>query len=182
VGAADDLRAWLAHTVCVDCEASALDHGFPIEIAVAEVASGAVQAWLIRPPADWLARGIWSSHAEAVHGLALAHLLAEGLPAAKVADQVHGALAGKDAVSDMPQFDGPWLAALFTAAQPPHDPPRLLDLREVAAQLAARCGRRPDIALGKAEAEAMSRFPQRHRAAADARRHAEILRQIAGLS
>jgi hypothetical protein len=39
--------------------------------------------------------------------------------------------------------------------------------------------RRPDIA--KAEAEAYALFPKQHRAGPDARRNAEMLRQIQGL-
>lgn len=174
----------LANVVCIDFEASSLgDRGFPIEAGIAAAMTGEVRAWLIRPAAAWLAQGTWSEDAEALHGLSLAQITAEGLPVEEVAQAVGAALTGKRALSDNPAFDGRWLAALFAAARGPdrQELCALDDFHTFASGLAARMGRRPDIAVGKAELEAAHLFPQRHRAAPDARRNAEVLRQIAGV-
>jgi hypothetical protein len=56
----------------------------------------------------------------------------------------------------------------------------LLDFHQFAWRAAMMRGRRPDIAYSKAETEAYLLFPKEHRAAPDAQRNAEILRQIAG--
>jgi hypothetical protein len=171
----------LANIVCIDFEASSLDErGFPIEAAIAEAATGQVRAWLIRPTPAWLDHGDWSAEAEALHGLALARVTAEGRPVAEVAREIAAALVGKRALSDNPGFDAAWLAALLAAAGEPVPARQLDDFTSFAHGLAARQGRRTDIALAKAQAEAWSRFPHQHRAGSDARRNAEVLRQIVG--
>ena len=54
----------------------------------------------------------------------------------------------------------------------------LLDFHQFIWREAAIRGRRPDIAIVKAEAEAYLLFPKQHRAGPDARRNAEMIRQV----
>ena len=60
----------------------------------------------------------------------------------------------------------------------PEPPFELLDFHQIAWREAVRRGRRPDMAIVKAEPEAYALFPNQHRAGPDARRNAEMLRQI----
>ena len=170
----------LENVICIDFEASSLGRrSFPIEVAIADVTAGTVRAWLIRPAPLWLAAGTWSEDSEAMHGLSLAKITEEGLPAGTVAQELDHALAGKTVLSDNAGYDQAWLETLCTAGQ--RIPScAIADFARFAAALAEAQGRRADIALMKAETEAQSLFPQRHRAGPDARRNAEILRQIAG--
>jgi hypothetical protein len=84
-------------------------------------------------------------------------------------------------LSDAPTFDGKWLRDLYTAAgtEPPFV---LLDFHQFIWREAAIRGRRPDIAIVKAEAEAYVLFPKQHRAGPDARRNAEMIRQVQGMT
>jgi hypothetical protein len=66
---------------------------------------------------------------------------------------------------------------LGTGRRPPFE---LTDHSSFVGQLAARCGRRPEIAVNRSELEALSRFPNLHRAGPDARRLAEVARLLAG--
>jgi hypothetical protein len=87
---------------------------------------------------------------------------------------------GATVLSDAPSFDTKWLCDLYraTGAEPPFV---LRDFHQIAWHEAALRGRRPDIAIVKAEAEAYILFPKQHRAGPDAWRNAEMLRQIQGL-
>jgi hypothetical protein len=86
---------------------------------------------------------------------------------------------GTEVLSDAPTYDTKWLRDLYmaTGAEPPFV---LLDFHQIVWRAAAIRGRRPDIAYVKAEAEAYLLFPKEHRAGPDARRNAEILRQVQG--
>jgi hypothetical protein len=64
-----------------------------------------------------------------------------------------------------------------TGAEPPFV---LRDFHQFVWREAVLRGRRPDIAIVKAEAEAYILFPKQHRAGPDARRNAEVLRQVQG--
>jgi hypothetical protein len=65
--------------LCLDFEASGRDlRCYPIEVALADVATGETRAWLIAPTPAWLDSGIWEAEAEAVHGIARAEIIAHG--------------------------------------------------------------------------------------------------------
>jgi hypothetical protein len=168
--------------LCLDFEASGLGpQTYPIEVALADPASGHVTSWLIKPAPAWREHGDWQAEAEALHGLSRAQIEAEGLPVATVAAELTAAASGAVILSDAPAHDGQWLRLLYRAVGLDRPPFELGDFGRFAWQCASRAGRRPDIAYVKAEAEAWALFPVTHRAAADARHNAEILRQI-GLS
>ena len=169
--------------LCLDFEASGSDpRGYPIEVAIADVATGETRAWLIAPTPAWLQTGVWEAEAEAVHGIALAEIIAQGRSVADVAAELTAHTRGAQVLSDAPSFDTKWLCDLYraTGAEPPFV---LRDFHQFAWREAVRrfILRRPDIAIVKAEAEAYALFPQQHRAGPDARRNAEMLRQIQGL-
>ena len=167
--------------LCLDFEASGSDpRGYPIEVAIADVATGDTRAWLIAPTPAWLETGVWEAEAEAVHGITLAEIIAQGRSVADVAAELTAHTRGAQVLSDAPPFDTKWLCDLYraTGAEPPFV---LRDFHQIAWHEALLRGRRPDIAIVKAEAEAYILFPKRHRAGPDARRNAEILRQIQGL-
>ena len=165
---------------CLDFEASALGPGsFPIEVAVADAKSGALCSWLIRPTDAWLTDGLWSEESFAVHKITREELLRDGLAVVEVARALAARCEGKRILSDAADIDRAWLARLYKAAG--LGPPFVLsDFHDFAWQLAVGMGRRPDLAYTKSELEAQMRFPMTHRAGADARSRAEMLRLIAG--
>ena len=167
--------------LCLDFEASGSGpRGYPIEVAVADVATGAAREWLIAPAPAWLETGVWDAEAEAVHGISLAQIIAHGRGVGHVAAELKAHTRGAQVLSDAPSFDTKWLRDLYRATgEPPFD---LLDFHQIAWREAVRRGRlrgrSPDMAIVKAEAEAYALFPNQHRAGPDARRNAEMLRQI----
>lgn len=119
----------------LDCEASSLLPGsFPIEVAwVDEHGSG--ESHLIRPEPTWLEMPeAWSLQSEAVHGIALATLLSDGVPAGRVAARAVDVLCPPDVVacSDAPAFDGFWLGILLELVElPPGCGVRMIDVRHL---------------------------------------------------
>jgi hypothetical protein len=166
----------LERLLCIDFEASSLDNGYPIEVGVAEVATGAVLSWLIRPAVTWLAERVWSPASEGVHGINRSLLEAEGEPPEAVWAALAPMLVGKLLISDNPSFDGRWLKMVASGAVVPV----LEDMDGIAWGLAVKSGRRPDIAWRKAEAEVLAKVPTVHRAGPDALRNALMLKYIAG--
>jgi hypothetical protein len=136
--------------------------------------------WLIAPTPAWLETGMWEAEAEVMHGIGLAEIIAYGRSVGDVAVELTAHTRGATVLSDAPSFDTKWLCDLYraTGAEPPFV---LRDFHQFAWREAVRrfILRRPDIA--KAEAEAYALFPKQHRAGPDARRNAEMLRQIQGL-
>lgn len=175
------MKPLLDNILCLDFEASALGQGsYPIEAALADVATDEVYAALIRPTGDWLRDGVWAHGAAAVHNIKQAELLKDGIDASEVAAELRRRARGKHVLSDAPDHDGFCFAELYHAAGMA-TAFALFDFDVFAWQLAARVSRRPDIAYVKSELEAQTRFPRTHRAGDDARSLAELLRLIAGL-
>jgi hypothetical protein len=121
--------------IFVDFEASSLLPGsFPIEIAwVNEHGQG--ESHLIRPAPAWLdeARGNpgWSRESEAVHGIRLATLFAEGEPHDRVAASAAEVLGSTKVVcSDISVSDSAWLRTLFDSADLRTEV-RIVDVTEV---------------------------------------------------
>jgi hypothetical protein len=164
--------------LCLDFEASGSDaRGYPIEVAIADVATGDTREWLIAPTPAWLETGTWEAAAEAVHGLSRAEIIAHGRSVADVTTELTALTQSAEGLSDAPTHDTKWLRDLYaaTGTEPPF---ALLDFHQIVWREAVLRGRRPDIAIVKAEAEAYVLFPKQHRAGPDARRNAEILRQV----
>jgi hypothetical protein len=166
--------------LCLDFEASGIARFcYPIEVAVADVETGETKEWLIAPTPTWLEKGVWQTAAQDIHGLTLSEIIANGRSAQEVAAELTAAVQGATVLSDSPPFDTKWLRDLY--AEVGTEPPFvLLDFNQFAWQAALTRGRRPDIAYSKAETEASMLFPIQHRAAPDAQRNAEMLRQIWG--
>jgi hypothetical protein len=174
------MQQLLENVLCLDFEASGLGRSsYPIEAAVAGCHSGECTSWLIRPTEAWLTEGIWSAQSFDVHKIALAEIMAHGKPAEFVARELKRICRGKIVLCDGGEYDQRWLSTLFWSVgeRPSFE---LSDFAVFARDLAARSGRRPEIAVGRSELEALSRFPLLHRAASDARRNAETLRLLAG--
>ncbi len=169
--------------VCIDLEASGLGPGgFPIEVATALVEGGEVHSWLVQPAPLWLERGTWDDDAEAIHGLSLALLQAEGLAPAAIVDEISGVLWGAVVLSDNVRHDTAWLRAIYSAAGSINPPCQIQPFQPFALELAARHGPAPERRVADAEALAWSSVPERHRAAPDAQRNALILRLLGILS
>lgn len=95
----------------IDVEASALEFGYPVEVALCDDALN-VSTWLVRPHERWSSLK-WSDEAQAIHGLSQAYLQAEGFPAEKVAAEIAERLAGVRFIwSDNPAYDAHWLGHL----------------------------------------------------------------------
>lgn len=119
----EDRAIGTASVIFLDIEASGIARGcFPIEIGWAEAradASLAARSLLVRPAPPWLAEpGAWDPAAEAVHGLGLARLRAEGLAPEEACDVLDRAFAGRVVATDTGAggWDADWLAMLFEAA------------------------------------------------------------------
>lgn len=170
----------LDNVLCLDFEASALGPGsYPIEVAVADCASGECRSWLIKPTPDWISSGMWSEASAAIHKIPFSDLSEHGQPAEQVATELTSCCIGKTALCDGGAHDWRWLVTLYaTLGQRP--PFQLSDHRAFAWDLARRSGRRPELAVERSEWEALSRLPTMHRAGPDAHRLAESLRLIAG--
>ena len=104
--------------VFYDCEASSLD-GFVIEVGWAYVRPDDGQiiaaSYLVRPLAEWQIVTVWDENAEALHGISLAELSAQGIPVRDIADAMNRELAGRELYSDSP-FDEAWLSQIFEGA------------------------------------------------------------------
>ena len=100
----------------IDLEATGLSaDSWPIEIGWA-FQDGDAAATLIKPDDAWPEKA-WSADAEALHGIGLDLLNAEGRACADVCDMANDALAGRDVYSDAPDWDGFWLMRLFKAGR-----------------------------------------------------------------
>lgn len=168
-------------TVVLDIEASAyaLPGSYPLEVAVAYVASGESKSWLIRPTESWLSRGYWDPASEAVHGISRELLLADGRPVEQVQAELTEAVQGYRVLSDATSADGYWLDVLYELAEPPFALERIADYIRPATGLTGIAARERFVV---AEAEARRRVPRRHRAEPDAKRWAEVLRILMRLA
>jgi len=161
--------------VFLDFEASSLSkRSYPIEVAwVFE--DGRTESHLIRPAPEW---EDWDAAAEAIHGIARAHLLAQGDDHLAVAQRMVDELTGHDLLASAPSWDGKWLSVLLRAAKLPRHSLRLRDsddaLRERALAILS------PVLLGEALASAVAAVladseprrdgkPPAHRALPDAR-------------
>ena len=163
----------------VDFEASCLPGkgSFPIEVAVVHE-DGRALSWLIRPEGEWLRDGRWDPGSEAVHGIGLARLESEGLPAPEVARLLLAELPGVHLVSDHPDSDGRWLRSLCRTAALPA--PSLVDMSDfyygwMLEQPDIEAA--TDVTTGLLEAAARRNMPA-HRALPDASRLMDYLRAI----
>ncbi|CCW19044.1 hypothetical protein EBBID32_34050 [Sphingobium indicum BiD32] len=145
----------------IDFEASCLPrHGrsFPIEVGLAGV-DGA-RSWLIQPHPDWTGWD-WTAEAEALHGLSLARIERDGLPAHVVLDQLADAVGGRRVVADS-LIDPYWLDTLAAAAG--RAAPFAID--HVATLMDER--QVDEAQISAAVRLADQRCPTRHRAGSDA--------------
>jgi hypothetical protein len=172
--------------VFVDFEASSLrKNGFPVEIGwVFE--DGASESHLIQPAPGW---SDWDEKAEAIHGIPLAVLHAEGTPHDAVAGRMIEVLAGHALYASAPSWDGKWLSLLLRSAGIPRHALRLKDTEEAQFESAAAIlgAHLSGGALEERVRGIMARVrevgekrPVRHRALADAeeelRRWREVVR------
>ena len=92
---------------------------YPTEVGWALIDKRSVLAGsvLIAPPTEWRERpGSWSTEAETMTGISLAMLAEQGLPPAEAFAHFRAAVGERLLVSDAPEFDGPWLTQLASAA------------------------------------------------------------------
>lgn len=159
----------------LDIEASALENGFPIELAIADPGQGTVHAWLIRPYAGW-AWDRWDAASQKIHGLSKADL-DRGDDVLTVAQGVLRAVGGRKLASDNPEFDGFWLGRLFEAAREDAPAVEKRSLVDAASALGHRHGRvSADInAINRARNSAVD-----HSAAGDAASWAAAIELIVG--
>lgn len=162
----------------VDVEASALENGYPIELAIADVENEIVCAWLIKPAAAWRDRE-WSPASQKIHGLSR-ELVETGVAVELVARDIATFVSGRTLMSDNWTFDGHWLAQVFEAAGEAKSCPRMRakNLGEIAGELCARFGRsRADIEA----VERMRKAAADHSAAGDAASWAAAIEIVAGV-
>jgi hypothetical protein len=163
--------------IILDVEASALENGFPIEIAVADVENETLRAWLIKPAAAWRDRE-WSAASQKIHGLSR-EIVETGDDVELVARDIAAFVGGRTLMSDNFAFDGHWLAQIFDAAGAAKSCPRMRakNLGEIAGELCARDGR------SRADIEAVDRMRKAaadHSAAGDAASWAAAIEIVAG--
>ena len=106
--------------VFIDFEASSLSSkSWPIEIGLAWFEGSKVRSdsRLIRPRAFWEPAD-WDPESEAVHGIALSELHANGFDADAVAEWFGAHVGDAELLSDAPEFDQYWLDTLLGSAGP----------------------------------------------------------------
>lgn len=159
----------------LDVEASALEHGFPIEIGIADPGQGTVHAWLVRPHASW-AWDAWNPASEKIHGLKKSDL-DRGDDVQTVAQAILRVVDGRSLATDNPEFDGFWLSKLFEAAREDAPAVEKHSLIDGVSALAQRHGRASaDIgALNRARNSAVD-----HSAAGDAASWAAAIELVVG--
>ena len=164
---------------CLDFEASAVgDQSYPIEAAVVDCATLECRSWLIRPTPRWQSEGRWATDAAELHGITMGQLLTDGISVAEVAAELSECCRGKRVLCDGGEHDQRWLTTLFAGTG--KNPPFVVgDFEPFALGLARRIEPDAEGVLERCEEQASVRFPITHRAAEDARRLAEILRQLA---
>lgn len=161
----------------VDIEASALENGFPIEIAIVDLENEIVRAWLIKPADTWRDRD-WSPASQKIHGLTR-EIVETGNAVEIVARDITTLANGRTLMSDNWSFDGHWLAQIFEAAGAAKACPRMRakNLGEIAGEICARNGRsRADIEA----VERMRKAAADHSAAGDAASWAAAIEIVAG--
>ena len=158
----------------IDLEASGLVSAcYPTEVGWAlidrrSVRSGSV---LIAPPYEWRDRpGCWSAEAETMTGISLAMLAEHGLPPAEAFAHFRAAVGECLLVSDAPEFDGPWLIQLASAAVA-DVALRFVDLDALLNEVAWK-HRKARLDRLEAVLAAERLVKKRHRAEDDAIRHA----------
>jgi hypothetical protein len=162
----------------LDVEASALENGYPIEIAIADVENATLRAWLIRPAAAWRDRE-WSPASQKIHGLTR-ETVETGDAVELVARDIATFVGGRTLMSDNFAFDGHWIAQLFETAGAAKSCPRMRakNLGEIAGELCTRYGRsRADIEA----VERMRKAAADHSAAGDAASWAAAIEIVAGV-
>jgi hypothetical protein len=160
--------------VFYDFEASGLT-GFPIEIGWAWLDGSAVKSdsLLISPAAEWDLTGRWETQAEAIHGISIKQLKAEGLPPLSVVQRLNRCLAGRKLYSDSP-LDAGWMAQLFAATTLlPTFTVHLMPAGELVDDLRRTVGLSHHAAVQIANCVG-DRFPHTHKARADAVYWAEL--------
>ncbi|NJD07791.1 MAG: hypothetical protein FIA97_15035 [Methylococcaceae bacterium] len=166
----------------IDFEASSLGSAsYPIEVAW-NLSDGSIESCLISPAGTsrWTD---WSYKAERIHGIARAQLLAEGRTPSWVCQRLNEQLAGQTVYSDAPDYDGMWLAELFSVCrgevpgfQLDSVDRLLLDI--ISPHLSDRAAGLAKIEEFKAEAR--KRVSQQHRAAWDVQFLVELWRLANG--
>ena len=166
----------------VDFEASGLPGtgSFPIELAVVHE-NGRGRSWLIRPEPSWLETICRDESAQAVHGICLELLQAEGIPASVVAWEFARETAACNLVSDYSSAEEEWLAMLNGTAGLPRR--RFLDATSDFYEdwiMNSGCMDMEEgiKVLDRLHNAAMMRHPQRHRALPDAMRLMDYLNAV----
>ncbi len=164
----------LAQFCFIDLEASGLgEASYPTEVGWAliedhTILSGSI---LITTPPEWRDRqNSWSAQAEAMTGISRAMLAEQGLPPAEAFAHFRAAVGECLLVSDAPEFDGPWLIQLASAAVA-DVALRFVDLDVVLNDVAWK-QRKARLDRLEAVLAAERLVKKRHRAEDDAIRHA----------
>ncbi|MDA8230644.1 MAG: hypothetical protein M0006_04815 [Magnetospirillum sp.] len=165
----------LSRVLWLDVEASGFGpESYPIEVGWSDIA-GRTGSVLVRPEPTWT---YWDLDAEGVHGISLAMLAAEGVPAAEVAARIVAATADRMVFSDNPRVDAWWLARLFKAAGTDTSI-RLFDGHSFVYTFINSGGLTGEGEYAMAQEQAKALAPITHRAADDARFWATLTRLVA---
>lgn len=150
----------------LDVEASGLlqPDSYPIELGWADTL-GNSDTFLIRPFDTW---SHWDIHAEALHGITVSQLQAEGIPVAEAAHRLNEMLGIETVYCDALEYDGFWLSRLFEAAGVERSF-TLADVHQLYGVLGTEC-----MHLLR---EIVREMPNPHRAQEDADRYAKACRE-----
>lgn len=105
--------------IILDIESSGLSDrapkSYPVEFGWCDLDLN-VESFLIRPTKNWLKKGLWSSNAEAIHGISQEQLMDEGISVVEASERVNDAFKGCRVLRDGMQYDPFWYGRLFEAA------------------------------------------------------------------
>ncbi len=100
--------------IVIDIEASALWHGYPVEVGWAST-DGRIGAHLIRPTDEWIKDLIWHPTSGKVHRIHSSTAMELGERVEVVSTALNTGIGGGHVWSDHPPKDSEWLSHLYAA-------------------------------------------------------------------
>ncbi len=99
----------------IDFEASSLNPGYPIQVAVI-LEDGQVYSSYINPPDVWIESGDWDPKSEEIHKIPMKILQLHGKDVVTVANELNEFINGREVFCDGGLYDLRWCSRLFVTA------------------------------------------------------------------
>lgn len=100
----------------IDFEASSLNPGYPIQVAVI-LEDGQIYSAFINPPDEWIESGDWDPRSEDIHKIPMRILREHGKDVVTVANELNAFIGGVEVFCDGGLYDLRWCNRLFVTAK-----------------------------------------------------------------